>query len=124
MSTTESTDDTEMNEMFKYMYSRLPQPPKSIRIELLPEGFDEKSVDSNVIKTEFYLDAALYGIKYLFNTKDYNSLTQAQFELLNRYIKSIGAELKVTCNNDDSDPFECALKGKKVEFITIQPILL
>ena len=87
------------------LFSKPPQAPRTIQMEL-----EDASADQSDTSTTFEIIRLLsiLGMERLFNHKDPMRLSEQDYNLLRKYIQTLGYDIKVYCNDGLQDPWTVA----------------
>lgn len=98
--------DESLDQIANSIFTRIPQEPKSIKLELELESDENNTnilykdgIDQSVFNILFLV--TYKGIKILFNHDNLLSLTKDQYNLLQKYVNSFGYILEVYGNNTE-----------------------
>lgn len=115
--------DGDFQEIAWAVFTRPAQKPRTIYLDFPQETLDELSSEGKDPVPYIYSVIALQGVKILFgNETDVTNITKEQFSTIQRYMASMGQSLKITCNGDDSDPWETAAEGIPVTQLKVDVI--
>ena len=106
------TDDN-LDELVGMVFSRPPQHPKSIQLQL-----DDGDSDGSIIP-EIFAQIAGRGIKRLYGITNIMQLTEVQAHTIDKYMQSMGVEMLVTCNFGTESPFDVIAKNGEVNSVQV-----
>lgn len=107
--------DTEDNldELVEMVFSKPPQTPKSIQLQL-----DDGNTDESVIP-EIFAHIASRGAKRLFRVTNIMHLTEDQANTLGKYMQSMGVTMIVSCNFSGESPFDVVGRNGDVHSVQV-----
>ena len=107
--------DTEDNldELVEMVFSKPPQTPKSIQLQL-----DDGNADESVIP-EIFAHIASRGAKRLYRVTNIMHLNEDQANTLEKYMQSMGVTMIVTCNFSDESPFDVVGRNGDVQSVQV-----
>src|SRR6187402_3109293 len=82
------------------VFSGPPKPARSIVLQMTDDSLAEFGSDESPDQ-EFFLDLAAAGIQIICGTRRLELVSEDQFSLLQRYMRSVGVELVVDIVNPD-----------------------
>lgn len=111
-----SVPDTELVDVVHAIFSKPPAAPCTVVLQIA--DMSEFETEPGDPQLEMFVDIALRGTSYLWGEdKKFWTLSRNQFDLLQKYMNSMGVVLIVRCNDENEDPWEAAAKGKKLEYL-------
>jgi len=108
----ETAPDAHLNEIADFVFSKPPGEPKSIMLELTAESSDQFGNDEqDQAVLEIFTEIAVLGCKKLWGEEiSFMNMSKDNFDLLQKYMNSMGVKLIIRCNDDSADPWELAEK--------------
>ena len=87
------------------LFSKPPQDPRTIGL-----GLEDLSADQSDNSTPLQIIRiiSILGMERLFGHNDPMKLSEQDYDLLRKYIQSLGYDIKVYCNDGLKDPWEVA----------------
>jgi hypothetical protein len=100
-------EDDNLNELAEYIFSRPPQMPNAIQLQMDDSTYDLANVNGidNTI-FEILCVLTMKGIRKLYGDIKIIDLSREQFEVISEYVKSYGYILRVYVNNTFMSPWE------------------
>jgi phage FluMu protein gp41 len=95
-----------INEIVEKLFSKDPLDENSIKLELDEESSFIALEDFENYIFELLFLISLGGIEYLFGHRNILQLTEKDFNLVNRYIKSVGYKIIIKTNDLPETPWE------------------
>ena len=127
-----SSDEMEITEVAKTIFSSVPMSKNSIDIGLGESSDDLGDDDPHKIVFEIFLQILLNGKDMLFPEIDIDKLSLENLVLLNKYMESMGVSLlfEAILRNEDivkidtnilDDEFRQTIKGYRLHFESVPP---
>ncbi len=123
----DSAPDVQFKELVEYIFSKPPQDENTICLNLSDDSQDQflNSPEQTDAILEFYVDIAIEGCKILFGENILiTSLSEDQFNLLQKYMRSMGHKLVVKANDGNDTPWNLLAKNETIEKIRISVVAI
>lgn len=106
-----------INDIVDIIFSKPAQPAKSLQFQL--EGDSADSSDASKLQDICHF-IAMKGVMKLYGISNLLQIDCAQASKIMEYMASIGIKMHITCNMEDSSPYDVSDRGEALQSIQLK----